>query len=164
MSTIQTPYVRAIHPSPAHVEPGEGLFTFGSKLSLFLSPSFTTASEDLEAVKSLWDAFTVQCCPLTIQACSELLPYQAWFGQSPPSGNIPGLMEEDTYLIQVTKEGAWLAARDYPSFCHGFTTLLQLMQPRSLKEGQELFTVPYSDSRSSQRKLSLYSPLYLSRE
>ena len=140
MSTIQTPYVRAIHPTPAHVETDSKLFCFGSGLTLYQSPAFS--QEALKSVETLWDAFTVQCCPLTVLPAPGLTLYQAWLGSSAPLGDPPALDEKDDYLLQVLEAGVWLLARDYPGFCHGLTTLLQLIQPRSLEKGQELFAVP----------------------
>ncbi len=83
MSTIRTPLVRTIHPSPACVDVTGGLFTFGADLSLCLSPAFVP--QELDAVRSLWDAFTAQCCPLQVQSDPAYASYQAWFGPAAPS-------------------------------------------------------------------------------
>lgn len=140
MSTIRTPLVRTIHPSPVCVDVTGGLFTFGADLSLCLSPAFVP--QELDAVRSLWDAFTAQCCPLQVQSDPAYASYQAWFGPAAPSCSCPALTEGNEYLVQVTEQGIWLLARDYPGFCHGLTTLLQLIQPRSLREGAVQFAAP----------------------
>ena len=139
MSTIRTPLVRTIHPSPACVDVTGGLFTFGADLSLCLSPAFVP--QELDAVRSLWDAFTAQCCPLQVQSDPAYASYQAWFGPAAPSCSCPALTEGNEYLVQVTEQGIWLLARDYPGFCHGLTHTAPVDSAPPLS-GRERYSLP----------------------
>ncbi len=127
-------YLTNLYPAPRSVTEDENVrFFFGSTAALRISGDFTECEAD--NLRYLWNRFSFTASdPELIPASGNACEYSLSVGKAPQNA---GLKSGDSYAIYADGEGVLLLAKDKKSFFCGFNTLVQLICPLDLTEGQE---------------------------
>ncbi len=129
---------RPIYPQPQKVAWGNDVYEFGKELTLYCNLADPLV---LETMQELWQNFTMGVGQLKVQP-SRLPQFAAAIATKEPA---EALMLEAgfEYSLAVTEEGIAFAASDDQGLIHAFFTALQLINARSLEEGEESFAAPF---------------------
>ncbi len=133
-------YLQNCYPTPKTlIENNDCGYTFGANVTLMLTaPVAETIGRRMRA---LWHRFTCTAGTLELAVPYVLRPetdgmLTASIGDEPPA---PNLSAGDRYAILSDKGGVTLCAENEKALMEGFSTLVQMIVPRNLAEGTELF-------------------------
>lgn len=125
-----------IQPIPVSAVWQETTFDFGNVLYLYTDSFFDREADSL--IPELWHNFSMTGCTLRLRpGGGRLKANQMAFSVNDELPEMPELPEGESYVLSVTEQGIAIAGCDYSGMMQGFSTLLQVIRARSLKEGEE---------------------------
>ncbi|MCR5783607.1 MAG: family 20 glycosylhydrolase [Clostridia bacterium] len=129
-------YLSHLYPTPkSSIEYEDSFFCFGADLTARVNGVSPGCSE---RIKYLWRRFSCDACELNLLCGGDGFRFNV--------GNIEAnLNEGDTFTIKVTSSGISVAAKDELSLMNGIETLVQLIIPENLTEGNESFYIYSAD-------------------
>ena len=138
-------YLQNCYPTPVHLcEDDTRGYRFGARETMLLSAPI---SEDLgRRMRALWHRFTCTAgmlelaVPFVLRSLCDTVT--ATFGDHPPACTLDGGMR---YAIQADEGGITLCAAGEKALMEGFCTLVQMIVPENLREGEEAFFVAKTD-------------------
>jgi hypothetical protein len=138
MSIANAP--RAIYPTPksANWYDGEIIFSTRPRLQVF-SPSGGAGLA--ECFEDMWKRFTFGTGKAKTACATGTPGFSLSVGGDAPV--LPEIKAGDTYALRVDAGGVAARAVDEKSLLHAWMTLIQLLHPRCLDKGKELFAVPH---------------------
>lgn len=125
-----------IYPEPKKVICADGHFAFGSELTIKINPEFTK-KESLDLFSELWKNFTAGVCKVKFEESTEVKNFE-WKIGSPKDAVLANDM---SYCVHTDKDGIIIKSDSDKSLIYGFYTLLQILRPLCLKQGEEKFAV-----------------------
>ena len=122
-----------IYPTPSDIKYQAGKFVFGKKMELKRSPEFNDKGK-IDMLCELWNSFTGTVGELNIIEDATLPPYTFVLGST---NKMIGEVGENDYCLSVFSDGVVIRANDNAGLHFGYYTLLQMINLRCLKDGQE---------------------------
>ncbi|NLZ35986.1 MAG: family 20 glycosylhydrolase [Clostridiales bacterium] len=129
-------YLTRLYPSPkTKSETSSGSFSFGSSVRGRLVLPKELPYEVIDSLKYLWHRFSFTASNIEFDICnlSSENVYKLVIG----NGADISLKKEEEYAIKSDSSGVTLAAWEKKGFINGFKTLIQLICPNNLAEGEE---------------------------
>ncbi len=121
-----------IYPYPYSMKQSGEMFEFGTSVSVR-----TYADAPRELLQILWSNFTLGKSSLQFEEAGSVDAYFLCIGTKKPIE----MKESSSYSLSADKTGVSLVASDKTGFMQGFMSLLQLLCPQNLTEGNVVFTV-----------------------
>ncbi len=128
---------KSIYPIPKNIEFTEGEFTFG--VDVFLQ--FKNGN-DKDILREMWYQFTYRTSKPVIIENYHLGDFQAIISSKPCETFSFPLLGQSEYSIEINSDGIFINASCRNGLIHGFETVVQLIRPRCLEEGNEDFYIP----------------------
>ncbi len=127
-------YLSKLYPKPAFCKEEESIrYSFGANETLYVTKPLTAAVA--ERLQYLWHRFTCTASALTIVVKEDAAPsVTAWLGEKTA-------FSADYYGIRANERGVTVTAVDEKAFIDGYSTLMQLICPVNLEEGEESFYI-----------------------
>jgi hypothetical protein len=130
-------YLQHMYPEPKSMTENESIrFTFGAKVKITLNREIKPAIAD--RMKQLWHRFCRTCGDLEIAVLNE--PAKTFCAVIGTPESI-ALDSQDLYAINADGEGVYIAMSSEDALIPAFTTLVQLICPISLDDGNEEFYI-----------------------
>ena len=126
-----------IYPAPSEIRYKDGKFVFGKQMELRRSPEFDDKGK-IDMLCELWNSFTGTVGELNVIEDKALPPYTFVLGAT--NKMINEILEND-YCLSVFSDGAVIRANDNVGLHFGYYTLLQMINLRCLKDGQEYISI-----------------------
>ena len=147
-------YLQNCYPSPVHLsEDNSRGYVFGAQQTLMLS---TPITEDIgRRMRALWHRFTCTAGTLELAVPFVLRPsggtVTATLGDNPPECALEAGMR---YAVKAVSDGITLCAADEKALMEGFCTLVQMIVPENLHDGEERFFIADKTRRFLRRRQS----------
>ena len=125
-----------IYPNPKKVTCADGSFTFLTELAVKINPEFTMR-ESLDLFSEIWNNFTAGVCRLKFEKTNDVKRFEWQIGTPQDVALSNGM----SYCVHTDKDGISIKADNDRSLVYGFYTLLQIVKPLCLKDGEEKFAV-----------------------
>ena len=133
-------YLRQLYPAPkTFTEDESKRYVFGAKITGTVNG---LTADQAERVKALWRRFSCDASELTLLPGAKPFTFAA--GEASAD-----LSENDAYALSVTESGIAVTGRDAPSLMKGMETLVQLICPAELAEGEESLFLSAAEVRDA---------------
>ncbi len=135
-------YLQHLYPVPENIQIKEGCFVFGSELVMETDACLELAEQ--ERIQTLFYQFT--CTGATLKllpqgSVSNEVRAVLHVGMEGALEQAKNLDSGGGYQLRVQPGGIGIAAKDSKALIEAFTTLVQLIVPENLSEGQEKFWI-----------------------
>ncbi len=136
-------YLQHLYPNPVSLNYGEENFCFGTEVVMETDADLSI--DESKRLQALLYQFTCTASQLKISESKTKRAGEvhAVLKRKEPFSDVRNRVLEKgwQYSIDITSDNIYISAEDKKALFYAFTTLLQMVIPKSLKEGEELFYI-----------------------